>query len=196
MTSDYKQLILFDCDGGRASLFNDRTILDQLPSNCECYLFWNKDSTTVIDKLNELQHHTQIHLCPSHLKNSKNSADGKLIYLGKLVERFDFILIVHGNDNIYNEVVEAVIHDYDQQKIDQKQIQRPSIETLRDLLEQLRQRNVKHNYVDPQPSIVSTKKPSIDKAANMDEMHCSKCSKRFKNISSRLGHTKSKHNQM
>ena len=80
MMSKYNQLILFDCDGGRSSLFNDKTILYDLPSNCECYLFWNKDSKTLIDILFQLRDISQIHLCPSHLKNSKNSADGKLIY--------------------------------------------------------------------------------------------------------------------
>jgi hypothetical protein len=101
MVSEYRLLILFDCDGGRANLFDDRTILDQIPSNCECYLFWNKDSKVVTYKLNQLRNNARIHLCPSCLPNSKNSADAKLIYfLGKLVDSFPFIFIVHGDDHI------------------------------------------------------------------------------------------------
>jgi hypothetical protein len=197
MTSSYSQLILFDCDGGRASLFNDQTIVSQLPSNCECYLFWNKDSHTVTDNLNRLSNNPQIHLCPSFLQNSKNSADGKLIYfLGKLVEDFPFIVIVHGNDNIYNEVVEAVVHDYNRQKIEQKKIPYPNSQALQDLFMQLRSRNEQNNYVDPNPKIIPPRISPIYEPISVDKKCCSRCSKKFKEFLSLYDHITDKHKQI
>jgi hypothetical protein len=194
MTSKYNQLILVDSDGGRASLFNDKTFLYQLPSNCECYLFWNEDSETVTHKLNQLHDHSQIHLCPSHLRNSKNSADGKLIYfLGKLVESFHFILILHGNDNIYNEVIQSVIHDYGQQKIDYVKIQRPTVEVLKDVFVDLQRRNKQHNYIDPSASRTQPQYRSIHQLTDMSNKTCLKCSKRFQDILSLCNHVKAKH---
>jgi hypothetical protein len=196
MTSNYNQLILVDCDGGRASIFNDKTILYQLPSNCECYLFWNKDNETVTHKLNQLHDNPQIHLCPSHLRNSKNSADGKLIYfLGKLVENFHFILILHGNDNIYNEVIQSVVHDYGQQKIDHMKIQRPIVKDLKDVFVELQRRNKQHNYIDPSASRTPSQYRSIHQLTDMSEKTCLKCSKRFQDISSLCNHVKAKHKQ-
>jgi hypothetical protein len=42
---------------------------------------------------------------------------------------YSFILILHGVDNIYNEVIGNVIGDYGQQKIDQKEIQYPTVQS-------------------------------------------------------------------
>ncbi|CAF2140916.1 unnamed protein product, partial [Rotaria magnacalcarata] len=47
MMSHYNQLVIFGCDGEHANLFNNIRSLYRLPSNCECYLFWNKDSPTI-----------------------------------------------------------------------------------------------------------------------------------------------------
>ncbi|UJR24417.1 hypothetical protein I4U23_005793 [Adineta vaga] len=77
MSSEYKQLLLFDCDGGRGSLFNNRTILSQSPSNCDCYLFWNNNDTNLSNKFNQLKNESNlsIHLYPVLKTNVKNATD-------------------------------------------------------------------------------------------------------------------------
>ncbi|CAF1235319.1 unnamed protein product [Adineta steineri] len=193
--SSYKQLILVDCDGGRGSLFNDIIICRQFPPNCEFYLFWNKDGSTIPDSLyKQLSGIPHIHLCPSHLINSSNSADGKLIYfLGKLVEKFQFILLVHGNDHIYKEVIESVIYDYDKEKIAEKGIKNPSSQDLKELVTQCRRRNEQHRCVDPKPVDALLKLASVPQPINTIEERCSQCSKKFKNKKSLSQHKKEKH---
>ncbi|CAF0860497.1 unnamed protein product [Adineta steineri] len=193
--SSYKQLILVDCDGGRGSLFNDTTIFCQLPPNCEFYLFWNKHDPTVTDGLyKQLSGIPQIHLCPSHFINSKNSADGKLIYfLGKLVEKFQFILLVHGNDNIYKEVIKSVIDDYSQEKIAGEEIQFPSTQVLNELFSQCRKRNEQHRCVDPKLVDPLLKLASVRQPIDTIEASCSQCSKTFKDKLVLWQHKKQKH---
>ena len=151
MSCSYRQLLLFDCDAGRSSLFNNLEIVNQIPLNCQCYLFWNNNDPQITLNLNRLsQIEQRIHLCPSTLRNSKNSADAKLIYfLGKFVNDFPFILIVHGNDQIYSEVISTVKSEFNSQKIEEKQInESPHSQMLQQIIEQCQQRNRKWNCVD------------------------------------------------
>lgn len=194
MASLYRQLVLFDCDGGRASLFDDRTILDQLPSNCEFYLFWNKDNKSTSDKLSRLQSVSGIHPYPSKLKDSKNSADGKLIYfLGKFVDRYSFILIIHGNDIIYREIIESVIHDYAQEKISDKPIRYPSSQELRKLFAELQERNKKHEYLDQKSPTKLLENPCMHELIDISDISCLKCPKKCKTTISLYQHVKDKH---
>jgi hypothetical protein len=196
MMSDYSQLILFDCEGGRANLFHDKSVLNQLPSNCECCLFWNQNNQAVTGKVNQLRNIPQIYLCPSNLCDSNNSAVSKLIYiLGKFAYDYDFIFIVHGDDNIYSEAIESVIEDYGQDKIDQKKIRCPTNKALLELFVELRKRNEQHKYVDPKLSNMLPKNLSVSELVNISEKSCPKCSKRFTNIPSLCDHVTAKHNQ-
>ncbi|CAF1112126.1 unnamed protein product [Adineta steineri] len=167
----------------------------RLPPNCEFYLFWNKDGSTIPDSLyKQLSGIPQIHLCPSHLINSKNSADGKLIYfLGKLVEKFQFILLVHGNDHIYKEVIESVIYDYDKEKIAEKGIKNPSPQDLKELFAQCRMRNEQYRRVDPKPIHPVLKSLSVPQPIDTVWENCSQCSKKFKDKLLLWQHKKQKH---
>ncbi|CAF1396270.1 unnamed protein product [Adineta steineri] len=146
MSSTFRQLYLFDCDGGRSSLFSEPQ-LDQLPNNCELYLFWNNIDEVITTKLQQLAKYHNVHLAPSHLKNCKNSADGKLIYfLGKLANEFSSITIVGGGDCVYEEVIEAVKYDYPKKEITLQKIEHPDSSKLEMLLGGSRS-NIK-NYSD------------------------------------------------
>ena len=134
MSGISRQLYLFDCDGGRGNLFSDLKS-GEIPENYELYLFWNNNDKVITDRLNQLSTYSNIHLAPSHLKNVKNSADGKLIYfLGKLAHEFDTITIVGGGDCVYEEVIEAVKFDYSQKKVTLEKIEHPNSGKLRSLL--------------------------------------------------------------
>ena len=186
MSCSYRQLLLFDCDAGRSSLFNNLEIVNQIPLNCQCYLFWNNNDPQITLNLNRLsQIEQRIHLCPSTLRNSKNSADAKLIYfLGKFVNDFPFILIVHGNDQIYSEVISTVKSEFNSQKIEEKQInESPHSQMLQQIIEQCQQRNRKWNCVD------STQ---IQRLV-INKNKCFQCTKEFKQYLSLYDHIKSKH---
>ncbi len=51
-SSTYRQLVLFDCNDDRLSLFKDHEkYLSRIPSNCEWYIFWNEFKLPVYKKL-------------------------------------------------------------------------------------------------------------------------------------------------
>ena len=114
----FRQLYLFDCDGGRSSLFDDHTMVNRLPNNCELYLFWNNNDPVITSSLQRMSNYSQVHLCPSRLVNIQKCSGCQLIYtLGKLVKEFSRITIVHGDDRIFQEVREAVQDDFSSEKI-------------------------------------------------------------------------------
>ncbi|CAF0824680.1 unnamed protein product [Didymodactylos carnosus] len=138
-----RHLLLVDCDGGRGRLFERFTIQD-LPKYTDIYLFWNNTDAFVTAELNKLKTITEkIHLCPSHLIDCKNSADGKLIYfLGKLVKDYDRIWIIQGSDRIYEEIEESVNYEYPhEEKIKLIKITVPGSIELGKILMQIRQQS-------------------------------------------------------
>ncbi|CAF3572422.1 unnamed protein product [Rotaria socialis] len=141
----YRQLILVDCDGGRGAIFDEKSLLSNLPSNCELYLFWNNNDKVINDKLNDLRKLPHIHCYPSIKTNKKNATDGKLIYfLGKLVDEFSSVLLITGGDEIFEEVVSTVNQDYGYGKIELKKLGSPSSASFNEILSHLEQQNNKY----------------------------------------------------
>ena len=54
-TTEIQQLYLFDCDGGRSSIFNDTEALMDLPNNCELHLFCNSHDSKINALLDQLK---------------------------------------------------------------------------------------------------------------------------------------------
>jgi hypothetical protein len=194
-TPVFRQLYLFDCDGGRSALFHDITNLRELPNNCELYLFWNNNDRSISNNLNQLKDNQQLHLCPSHLVNSKNSADGKLIYfLGKLVNEFSVITIVQGADEIFQEVVEAVKYDFTMNKIVLHKVKAASSSELKTLIQSMRKLNNEKQYIEDDYELIGGSlrlKPSFVKFQLSNA--CRVCNKSFKNTVSAMSHLISKH---
>ena len=166
-----------------------------MPSNCQCYLFWNKDSDTITKSLSELYTRSGFYPCPSYLEHSKNSADGNLLYcLGKLVDHFSFILIIHGNDKIYNEIIETVNTDYGNKKIADKHIPRPSTKDLQGIFREAQQRNLEQGNADSNPSIVLSERKRVHEVIDIVNIQCRKCSKAVKKTLSLYQHVKDAHN--
>jgi hypothetical protein len=92
-------------------------------------------------------------------------------------------------------VIQSVIHDYGQQKIDYVKIQRPTVEVLKDVFVDLQRRNKQHNYIDPSASRTQPQYRSIHQLTDMSNKTCLKCSKRFQDILSLCNHVKAKHKQ-
>ncbi|CAF1541774.1 unnamed protein product [Adineta ricciae] len=190
MSVNYKQLLLFDCDGGRASLFDDKTILSEIPSNCDCYLFWNDNDSNLSNKINYLKSYRQIHLYPVLESNSKNATDGKLIYfLGKLVDKYSFIIIIHGGDGIYKEIIRTVSEEYGNDRISNEIFTNPTPRNLRELLRQFRQRNQEYGYIEKHSSNNEHEDNLIDKSKN----RCLLCWKFCNNFEDFYQHFRDKH---
>jgi hypothetical protein len=134
MSNISRQLYLFDCDGGRGNLFSELK-RSEIPKNYELYLFWNDNDEIITERLHQLSTYPNVHLAPSHLKNVKNSADGKLIYfLGKFAHEFHNITIIGGGDCVYEEVIEAVKYDHPQKNVTLRKIEHPNSRELELLL--------------------------------------------------------------
>ena len=133
-----QHLFLFDCDGGRSSLFNKFRI-DDVPNSCELYLFWNDHDAAITGRLRMLEKHKNIHLKPNYIKNKKNAADAKLIYfLGKLAAEFNTITIIVGEDRVYEEVVRVVQEDHPETNVTLKTIKYPKSFPFKNIFEHMR----------------------------------------------------------
>ena len=148
-SSIYRQLILFDCDDGRLSLFKDhKQYLRQIPSNCECYIFWNDHKLPVYKKLScILNKYSCIRLCPSYRQQTNDSSDSYLLFiLNKLICEFSFVLLVHGDDQSYASVFKRVVKQYGHDKMKLKAINKPFSHHLLHILTRLQQKNSEYSY--------------------------------------------------
>ncbi|CAF3387042.1 unnamed protein product, partial [Rotaria sp. Silwood2] len=184
MPSDiYQHLILVDCDGGRGSIFDDLTLLKDLPNNCLLHLFWNNSDVAINEKLQRLKTNAQCHLHPSLLLNVKNSADAELIYfLGKSVIQYSSIIIVGEGDEIYREVVESVNKDFGKKKTIELVKIDDSKSCLLKLIEQMRKRNNENDYCEEKYRLVQ----------GLPYAKCPLCTKAFKTIAARNAHLQAK----
>jgi hypothetical protein len=149
VSSIYRQLVLFDCDDGRLSLFKDHKIyLPRLPSNCECYVFWNDLKLPVYKKLNFiLSKYSHIHPRPSYCQHMDNSSNSDLLsLLDKLICKFSFVLLVHSDDQSYMNVFKRVTEQYGNEKLELKAINKPFSHHLPHILTRLRQKCREYNY--------------------------------------------------
>ena len=191
----FRQLYLFDCDGGVSSLFNDKSKLAHLPNNCELYLFWNAYDPNINKNLEQLLPNPQVHLCRVHLINTKNSADAKLIYfLGKLVNEFSKIVVVQGNDEIYREVVETVRHEFSNEKIGLHKVKEHKPTELESLIKEMQACNLQNNYIEAEYELLGgSLKAKLFVMTIHESNTCPACDKTFTTLSGVVSHVTAKH---
>ncbi len=140
----YRQLVLFDCDDGRLSLFkNHDQYLSKIPGNCECFIFWNDLKFPVYKKLERiLRKYSHIHLCPTYREQTDDSCTSDLLfYLDKLITKFSSVLLVHGDGHAYRKVFKHLTEQYGTAQMGTKTINKPFSQHLPDILKQLRAKN-------------------------------------------------------
>lgn len=142
-SSSHRQLVLFDCDDGRLSLFkNHKKYLSRIPSNCECYIFWNDFKFPVYKRFKLLlQKYSYMHLCPYYCKTNDLHKSNLLFYLDKLMSKFSFILLVHGDDRSYKSVFKRIRKQYGDEKIELKVIDYPFSQHLPHIIGRLQVEN-------------------------------------------------------
>ncbi|CAF0950907.1 unnamed protein product [Adineta ricciae] len=177
-----RQLYLFDCDGGRSSIFNDNSALMELPNNCELHLFWNSHDSNINALLYRLKDNQQLRLHATSCTNNKNAADGLLIYhLGKLISEFEKIVIVHGGDTIFDEVIEET-------KIGSHKVNSPHPDELRKLIGDMKKFNQDNLLTTNNVQSVPENPVQI-----LLSNTCPKCNKKRKTILGTVQHMMVKH---
>ena len=132
------QLVLFDCEGEISSLFDDLSVFKQLPSNCECCLFWNKNNQAMTVKLDQLCDNQQVYLYPSDVGGASQSVMDTLTHvIGQYVFWYRSIFIVHGLDDIYNEVIQHFNSSYGRNRIRQRKIEIQPLQLFENCLQNL-----------------------------------------------------------
>lgn len=147
-TSDYRQLVLFDCDNGRHILFTDfATLVMLIPSTCEYHVFWNDCKVSKFYNLSLLlKEFPQIHLHPSYSKDTPNTKHSTLSnYLLDHVDEFSFILLVHGRDRCYEEVFQCVTQEYGRDKLALLEIEIPFDRYIGQIIARLNTEQVNYN---------------------------------------------------
>jgi hypothetical protein len=173
----YTKLILFDCQDGRTSWFDDISVFQQLPSNCECCLFWNKNNHAATVKFNQLRTNPRVYLYPSELSESDKSAIDNLIYvIDEYVYWYYPIIIVHGHDDIYNEVIQNL-----------------NVQALQELFTELGNQKKKPKHAEPKPFKTLPPKAPVSRSSNIFEQSCLKCARKFKDVDGLSEHNKAKH---
>ncbi|CAF1436905.1 unnamed protein product [Adineta ricciae] len=139
MTKQRAIIILFDCEDRRASLFGDISVFQQIPSNCECCLFWNKNNQELTNKFDQLRdNNKQVYLYPSNIDNtSKSVIDALAHVINQYLYRHRSIIIVHSQGDIYNEIVQRFNVYCSQNIILHRKIQYSSVQALRDVFAEL-----------------------------------------------------------
>ncbi len=147
-SSTDQQLVLFDCDDGRLSIFkNHNEYLSQIPPNCECYVFWNELKFPVYKKLEcILRKYSHIHLCPSYDEQTNSCSSNLLFYLEVLICKFSFVLLVHGTDHAYRQVFKRVTKQYGIERIGLASINKPFSQNLPNIIKQLQKKNRAYTY--------------------------------------------------
>ncbi|CAF0766321.1 unnamed protein product [Adineta steineri] len=194
MPKQQAKLILFDCEDERASLFDDISVFQQLPSNYECCLFWNKNNQAVTVKFDHLRNSQQVYLYPSDIGDTSKLAINTLTnVIGEYAYCYHSIIIVHGHDDIYNKVMKNFNAYYGRKIIRQRKIQYPTVQALQELFTELDNQNKKPNHVAPKPVKKVPPKASVSRSLSIPEQCCLKCSQKFKSISGLNEHIQAKH---
>jgi hypothetical protein len=149
-SSTYRQLVLFDCNDDRLSLFKDhKKYLSQIPSNSEWYIFWNEFKLPVYKKLKWiLRNYSHIHLYPSYRRRMDDSPNSDLlIFLDEVISKFSFVLLVHGDNQSYRKVFERVTNQYGKGKMKLRTISKCFSQHLPRILIQLEKKYRHHRYL-------------------------------------------------
>lgn len=148
-STKFRQLVLFDCNEGRLSIFKEHEkYLSQIPPNCECYIFWNDLKFPVFKNLQwVLRNYSRIYYCPSYRQQIDSSSNPDLLsFLDKSIIHFSFVLLVHGSNQSYRADCARVIQEYGNEKIKLQEIRKPFSHHLRYVIRRLRKKHRAYNH--------------------------------------------------